>query len=424
MKNKENLKTKFEELLRVEVPKHQQATFIKFTAASHRDLKLGFIEVTEDTANAAKSTLEGLDKTFQAGVGAEFTLCPKTSGGEMSKQSNLKSRVKLLIKPVKDVTDVIVEENKDGNLRLKFTPKVPSVYSIEVKINGDKLPTCPMTVRVKERELVVVGELKLKLFPGDTFKWLYGIAVNTEGQIVVTDNFGHCVYVFDKNGNCLRKSRGEGSNTGQFQYPDGISLLNDNEVLIANLGNSTIQRLNIHTGTVVKSFGKNGEEKGELGNPIDVTVDDEGRVVVTEWGNNRIQVMSDEGQSIFTFGDKGPEKLCRPTCCIPYKNMFLVSDGDNHCIKAFDQSGTFLYKFGKEGNQDGQFNRPRGLLVDSSNNLLVCDFGNSRVQQFSLEGRFTGKSITRLSKPMAITTAPDGRILVTSYDEKKVYILK
>ena len=248
--------------------------------------------------------------------------------------------------------------------------------------------------------------------------------MNTEGQIILTDNFGHCVYVFDKNGNCLRKSRGEGSNSGQFQYPDGISLLNDNEVLIADLGNSTIQRLNIHTGTVVKCFGKISEEKGELRNPIDVTVDDEGRVVVTEWGNNRIQVMSDEGQSIFTFGDKGPEKLCRPTCCIPYKNMFLVSDAENHCIKAFDQSGTFLYKFGKEGNQDGQFKTPRGLLVDSSNNLLVCDFGNNRVQQFSLDGRFIGKSITRLSQPMAITKAPDGRILVTSNDKKNLYILR
>ena len=222
----------------------------------------------------------------------------------------------------------------------------------------------------------------------------------------------------------MTKSGGEGSNTGQFQYPDGISFLNDNEVLIADLKNCRIQRLNIQTGTVVKSFGKFGKEKGKLGNPVDVTVDDEGRVVVTEWGNNRIQVMSDEGQSIFTFGDKGPEKLCRPTCCIPYKNMFLVSDGDNHCIKAFDQSGTFLYKFGKEGYQDGQFKTPYGLLVDSSNNLLVCDFDNNRVQQFSLDGHFIGKSITRLSNPTAITKASDGRILVASNDEKKVYILK
>ena len=104
--------------------------------------------------------------------------------------------------------------------------------------------------------------------------------------------------------------------------------------------------------------------------------------------------------------------------------MFLVSDANNHCIKAFDQTGTFLYKFGKQGNQGGQFKTPRGLLVDSSNNLLVCDIGNKRVQQFSLDGRFIGSSITCLTSPMTMTKAPDGRILVISSEEKKVYILK
>ena len=424
IQTKTTLKQKFQELRGVEISRHHPTTFVKFTAASQQDLKLGFIQLTEKPAKAATSTVEGLDQTFQAGVEAEFTLCPKKSGGEISNQADVKGRVELLIKPVKDITDVIVEEKENGNLRLKFTPKVPGAYNIEVKINGDKLPTCPMTVQVKERELVVVGELELKLPPGDTLERLYGIAVNTEGQIVVTDNFGNCVYVFDENGNCFRKSRGEGSNTGQFQYPDGISFLNVNEVLIADYSNNRIQRLNIQTGTVTKSYGKKGKEKGEFGRPINVTVDDEERIVVTERGNDRIQVMSKEGESIFTFGDKGLEKLRNPTCCITYKNMFLVSDEGNHCIKAFDQLGTFLYKFGGEGYQDGQFNTPHGLLVDSSSNLLVCDFGNNRVQGFSLDGRFTGKSITRLSLPTAITKAPDGRILVTSNDEKKVYILK
>ena len=343
MQNKETIRTKFEELLRVEVPKHQQTTFIKFTATSQKDLKLGFIEVNEGTAKAAKSTLEGLDQTFQAGVEAEFTLCPKTSGGEISNEADLKGRVELLIKPVRDVTDVIVDEKEDGNLRLKFTPKVPGAYNIKVKINGDKLPTCPMTVQVKERELVVVGELEVELFRGNTLEWLYGIAVNKEGQIVVTDNLGNCVYIFDKDGSCLRKIGSKGSNTGEFQHPEGISFLNDNEVLIADYGNNRIQRLNIHTGTVVKSFGRKGKEKGELNNPVDVTGLE--RIIVTECGNHGIQVMSKEGESIFTFGDKGPEKLHHPTCCILYKNIFLVSDGDNHCIKAFDQSGTFLYQF-------------------------------------------------------------------------------
>ena len=424
IQNKNKLRQKLEELRGVVVPKRRLATFVKFTAASQRNFKLGSIQVPEKPAIAAKSTLQGPDETFRAGVEAKLTLCPRTSGGEMSDYADVTDQLELLITPAKNVENVTVDEEYDGNVGLKFTPKVPGAYNIEVKINGDKLPTCPMTVQVKERELVVVGELELKLLPGDTLERLYGIAVNTEGQIVVTDNFGNCVYVFDENGNCFIKSRGEGSNTGQFQYPDGISFLNVNEVLIADYSNNRIQRLNIQTGTVTKSYGKKGKEKGEFGRPINVTVDDEERIVVTERGNDRIQVISKEGESIFTFGDKGPEKLRNPTCCITYKNMFLVSDEGNHCIKAFDQLGTFLYKFGGEGYQDGQFNTPHGLLVDSSSNLLVCDFGNNRVQGFSLDGRFTGKSITRLPLPTAITKAPDGRILVTSNDEKKVYILK
>ena len=421
MQNKKTLKQKFEELRGVEVPKHHQTTFVQFTAASRvEDLKLGFIEVTPADAN--RSTLEGLEHSFQAGVEAEFTLCPKTSDGKMSKQADLKDQVEFLIEPAKDVTNVIVTEKEDGNLQLKFTPKAPGAYSIEVKINGDKLPTCPFTMQVKERELVVVGELNLKLFPGDTLEELHGIAVNKKGEIAATDTNGHCVYVFDKDGNCVRKTGSNGAKPGQFQEPRGVSYLNDSEILVADDENHRIQQINIQTGIVVKSFGKFGAGKGEFKHPFDVCLDDEERIVVTEWGNHRIQVMSKEGKSLFTFGDSGPEKLNGPTSCIPYKNMFLVSDRDIHCIKAFDRSGNFLYKFGEEGDQDGEFNYPCGMLVDSSNNLLVCDSNNTRVQQFSLDGRFTGKSITDLADPAGIATAPDGRILVTGTDE--VYILK
>jgi len=319
---------------------------------------------------------------------------------------------------------VIVVEKEDGNLQLKFIPKVPGAYSIEVKINGDNLPTCPFTVQVKERELVVVGELDSKFFPGDEPEWLFGIAVNSEGKIVVTDECGHCVYEFDRDGNCLRKRGSEGANPGEFSLAAGVSYVNDNEILIADQGNHRIQHLNILTGTVVKSFGKYGAGKGEFEDPVDVCLDDKGRIVVTEWGNHRIQVLSQEGETISIFGDRGPEKLNGPKRCIPYKDVFLVADGGNHCIKVFHQSGTFLYKFGKKGNQDGRFEWPCDMFLLSSNNLLVCDYGNNRVQQFSLDGRFTGTTITDLPGPTGIATAPDGRILVTSATANKVYILK
>ena len=103
MQNKEALRQKFQELGEVEVPKHHQTTFAKFTLASIQHLKLGFIRLYKNPANIAKSTVEGLDQTFQASVDAEFTLCPKTAQGEIVCQADLEHQVELLIKPTKDV---------------------------------------------------------------------------------------------------------------------------------------------------------------------------------------------------------------------------------------------------------------------------------------------------------------------------------
>ena len=363
MHNKETLKQRFKELRDIQVPQHDETSFVKFTAASVEGLRLG--DITTEAADASQCTLKGLGQTLQAGG-----------------------------------------------------------YSNEVNIKGDKLPTCPFTTQVKERKLVVVGKLDLKLFQGDELQAPCGIAVNTKGNIAITDFYEDCVYILNKEGNCLRKIGSRGENAWQFNEPRGVTYLNDNEILIADAGNNRIQHVDVRTGTFVKSFGKRGAAKGEFSYPVDVCLDEQHRIVVTEWGNDRIQVITQQGETISIFGDSGPEKLYRPTSCIPYKNMFLVSDGNNHCIKVFDQSGTFLHKFGTQGNQDGQLKWPGGMLVDRSSNLLVCDSFNHRVQQFTLDGRFTGKTLTHLPDPAGIATAPDGRILVTSLIAKKVYILK
>ncbi|CAH3152818.1 unnamed protein product [Pocillopora meandrina] len=418
------LKQKFQELRGVEISRHHPTIFVKFTAASQHDLKLGFIQLDENAANAAKSTLVGLDQTFQAGVEAEFTLCLKTAEGEICNQADLREQVEWLIKPTEDVTNMTVQEREDCNLRLKFTPKTPGTYCLKVKINGEKLSTSPLTLKVKERELVVVGELDLKFNQGQEFKGPNGIAVNRQGDIAVVDYYGDCVFVFNKEGNCLHQFGKEGTHPGQFKNPNGVSFLNNNEILIADQSNNRIQHINIQTGTVVKTFGKKGERKGHFKTPLSICLDDTERVVVTELSNNRVQVMSKEGKALFTIGDSGPEKLSTPYSCIPYKNIFLVTERDNHVIKAFDASKTFLYKFGEKGNQDGQFNSPRGMCLGGSDNLLVCDYFNDRVQQFSLDGRFTGKTTVPLQSPFQIVTAPDGRILVTSLKAKKIYILK
>ena len=177
----------------------------------------------------------------------------------------------------------------------------------------------------------------------------------------------------------------------------------------------------------MKSFGTHGTGECEFQNPLSVCVDSEGRVVVADYKNDRIQVLTKDGKPVFEFGDSGSEKLSKPTACIYHKNMFIVSDRLNHSLKVFDSSGTFLYKIGKKGKADGQFTGPWGLCIEqcgNRQNLLVCDSNNGRIQQFTVEGCFTGKTVTGLQTPIYIATTPEGRILVSDYQANKIYVLK
>ena len=122
---------------------------------------------TEDIADASWSTLEGLDQTFQAGLEAKFILSPNTPDWEISNQPNLILQIEVLIQPDKDVIQVSVCNTESGRFEVKFIPKVPGAYSIEVKINGDTPANSPFTVAVKGRELIVVGGLDLNLLKGE-----------------------------------------------------------------------------------------------------------------------------------------------------------------------------------------------------------------------------------------------------------------
>ena len=408
MQNKGTLTQRFEELRAIyhEVPKHRDIVHVKFTAASMAGLKLGSVQT--EKADMKKSTLQGIDQTLRAGVEADFLLCPKTSSGELCDLES--NQIEFLVEPADDVSMTSLHENDEGTFQLKFTPILPGYYSLEVKINGEKLSVCPVTVQVKECELVVDGELDLKIFSDAELKGPFGIALNAEGTMAVSDFYGHSVYVFDSEGTFLRK-------IGQFNQPVDAVFVNDEDILVSDHGDHGIYQYNTRTGLFIKEFGKGGFK-----NPVGLSMDDKEQIVVSDFGDNRIKVVTKDGENIFTFGDIGPEKLLYPFSSVSHKNRFFVSD--HSCIKVFDQAGQFLYKFGSKGTENEQFSRPSGLHIDRHDCLLVCDQESGRFQKFSLEGRFIGKCTTPgLENLNGVAEMPDGRILVTSTNYKIVYII-
>ena len=337
-------------------------------------------------------------------------MCPKTSSGELCDSESY--QIEFLVEPADDVSMTSVHENDEGTFQLKFTPILPGDYSFEVKINGEKLSVCPVTVQVKECELVVDGELDLTNFSDPELKGPFGIALNAKGTMAVSDYYGLSVYVFDSEGTLFRK-------IDQLKLPLHVVFVNDEDILVSDHGDNRICQYNTRTGLFIKEFGK-----GKLKNPFGLSMDDKEQIIVSDYYNNRIQVLAKNGGNIFTFGDIGPEKLLRPFSCVSHKNRFFVSDSGHSCIKVFDQAGQFLYKFGSKGTKNGQFVIPSGLHIDRHDCLLVCDQESGRFQKFSLEGRFIGKCTTPgLENLNGVAEMPDGRILVTSTKSKKVYIM-
>ena len=60
-----------------------------------------------------------------------------------------------------------------------------------------------------------------------------------------------------------------------------------------------------------------------------------------------------------------------------------VADMVNDRIQKFTSEGTFLAKWGSQGNGDGQFRIPSGVAVDASGNVYVADSDNDRIQVFA-----------------------------------------
>ena len=420
MQNKKNVQERIEDLIKTTMPALPVSSCVEFVSTCEPEsLSLGFTKFSETDVQG--STVEGLDQNFQAGVEAELLICPKTSEGEIRNTQHT-DRVEIHIDPADQVRSLVTSEKEDECFQANFVVKVPGTYKIEVKVNGQRLVKSPFTIVVKAREFNIVGKLD---FQGEVPQALAGIAVNSKGVIAVANYEGHCILVFDETGKFVRKIGGQGDKDGQFANPPDVTFLNDDEILVADQFNHRIQQINVQTGNFVKSFGKKTSGDGEFGYPVSVCITSDGRfIAVAEFANSRIQVFTMDGEPVFKFGDSGPERLDHPVDCVCYKEKFFVTDKNNNCVKVFDERGQFLYKFGEKGNGDGQLIQPFGLCIDKYGNLLVCDPGNGRIQQFSLEGTFTGETSAKvtLKGPWGVATMPDDRILISEHNKKEVKI--
>ncbi len=251
----------------------------------------------------------------------------------------------------------------------------------------------------------------------------FGVAVDSKGDIWVSDEGNSRIEEFGPSGEYLSTFGKAGKETGQLKGPKGIAIDSKGDIWVTEAGNDRVQEFSPE-GKSLLVFGKEGSEPGELKEPKALALDSSGDVWVADSANNRVEEFSPEGKFIAAFGSVGSElgEFKEPKgIAIDAKGNVWVADSANNRIEEFSPEGKLLGHFGESGKGSDQFSGPTGLAFDSSGHLWVADTNNNRVQELSISGSFItqvgwkGSEAGQLDEPKAVAFNAQGEVWVSDY---------
>ena len=216
--------------------------------------------------------------TLQSHDGSPFSLSPSLISCKLSSPGDSQ--------PIK----CDINQTQQGKYNISFTPCTTGVYQLIVQVGGVDVPGSPFTLPVipspKTR-----GKL-VKMITG--LDKPRGIAVCSNGDIVVAELGAHCVTIMNKEGKKVRSLGAEGTKEGQFMYPYGVAVSNDGHILVTD--QHRIQKLTFN-GICVKAVGSLNHGSGQLqfNYPGGITVHlTTGQIFVADGNNERIQVFNND----------------------------------------------------------------------------------------------------------------------------------
>lgn len=111
-------------------------------------------------------------------------------------------------------------------------------------------------------------------------------------ELIVADAGNHRIGRFTLEGEPIawygRSGGLAGDNPGEFSYPYGLALAPDGTLLVSEYGNSRVQRIDLETGACLGLYGTPGREPGHITAPWALAVQG-GDVFVLDSANNRLQ---------------------------------------------------------------------------------------------------------------------------------------
>jgi len=200
----------------------------------------------------------------------------------------------------------------------------------------------------------------------------HGICANNKGDVYVADTGNHrIVRLFNPTDELqfITAIGSKGTKEGQFLSPRQVALDNSGNLFVSDSGNHRIQ---VFDSTNSFKYAFSGE--GFLMSPTGISVTDsleihakkkENFLIIIDSLSCRLNKFDLSGNLIRSISVNKPRlsEVHLEYICIDYHNQILVTDSKNHCIHKFTHNLDYITSFGREGDDDFEFEKPKGITI-------------------------------------------------------------
>ena len=221
------------------------------------------------------------------------------------------------------------------------------------------------------------GSLARSIGKGMLGAFLRGITFDVKNNVWVADWSNNKVLKFSQDGRLLQTIDHAGSKSDYFNHPTGVSVSPEGLIYICDSRNHRVTVYDVD-GMFLFAFGSKGTGPRCFDAPFDVTFGSDGLVYVTDRGNSRVCVCSKEG----SFQRDIKTKYAPNCIAATGDNHLLITSYSSSTVMVYTLGGQLVHEFGGRGSDPGKFSAPLGICVDDSGAVYVADFGTCRVQVF------------------------------------------
>lgn len=253
------------------------------------------------------------------------------------------------------------------------------------------------------------------------FGTITSIATDSNKNIYISDGLGHAIRKIDAVTSTITTIAGTGvggfsgdgglATSARVSSPQTIVIDPTNTIFFTDMNNQRVRRIDAINSTISSIVGTgdagyNGDLissiAARLNFPKALTRDSLGGLYIGDTQNFRIR-RADPAGFITTYAGTGTQGT--PTNDVPFisatlgvtnalavdsQNQLYMADSTTNAIWTFSTNGT-LYSMSALSTpaylgdasplSNAYFNQPTGLIVDSAENLVICDAGNYRVRR-------------------------------------------